>query len=189
MDKIAVKGFLTDNKIIIGIVVVIGLIIISYIGIPSSLQTGQITGVDCENTTLPSDYCDGTTFYSNPSCDDSTITFDETLNSPECGYIAPDSAFPEDTSEANTSESEPADEATATPTPTPEPTVESTPEPIVESTPEHTAVATVKPTPLIEATATPDDTQLIDTKEDKEPNIIFDFLQDIRDKIYEYTNI
>lgn len=189
MDKIAVKGFLTDNKIIIGIILIIGLIIISYVGIPSSLQTGQITGVDCENTTLPPDYCDGTTFYSNPSCDDSTITFDETLNSLDCGYIAPDSAPSEDTSEANTYESETTDEATPTPTPTPDPTEESTPEAIVESTSEHTGGATVKPTPLVEATATPDDTQLIDITEDEESNIIFDFLQDIRDKIYEYTNI
>lgn len=181
MDKITAKGLLTDNKIIIGVIVIIGLITISYLGIPSSLQAGQITGVDCENTTLPPDYCDDTTFYSNPSCDDNTITFDETLNSPDCGYVAPDSTSPDNTSESNISESEPNDEPPAVP------------EPTDEVTPEPTSDATVEPTPLFEPTTspvpTPDDGQLIETTKDEEPNIIFDFLQNIRDKIFDLTNI
>lgn len=177
MDRNNIKGLLEQNKLAVFIVVgfTIGLVAsVSYFGTISSLQPGQITGVDCANVTLPDDYCDGTTFYHDPVCEGDTITFDITPDSIECGYEPPEA---ENVTEEPTEEPTEAATEEVTPTPTPTATEEPEPEPTSTPTPVPTAVEIVEPTPEVEVI------------EEEEPSIINVFLQNIRDNIFKYLKI
>ena len=186
-----------------------------YPSSPDTVYVSESSGVyinliedECAYTVIPEgDYCTGTTLYSDPTCNDGVITYNETLYSPICGFMptptetpTPDGTPDPDATETPTPDGTPDPDATETPTPdgTPDPDGTETPTPdgteetdnildaiydLLNTKPEPTAT----PSPVIEDEPVVEDEVI--TEPEKDTNPLSNFLQWIRDLINKTTGI